>query len=176
MQTLSCQAHSCRGVGLPRAIGVKLSSHNPTPGRPQGSPLRTTPLPPLQRLRKRMSCSVFTLSFLALPFFFLTKTTKKDELFRVFVRAGVVRTRGWDPCGRPGGWVEAYLAVALAMIPALAPCPCGRPGVGHSPPAQHAHLTPIGRGLSPPLGLIKRYTENSACSFAPHSPYPRKSS
>src|SRR6266571_3276050 len=31
----------------------------------------------------------------------LTKTTKKDELFRVFVRAGVVRTRGGDPCGRP---------------------------------------------------------------------------
>src|SRR6266705_6662095 len=48
----------------------------------------------------------------------LTKSTKKDELFRVFVRAGVVRTRGWDPCGRPGGWVEAYLAVALAMVPA----------------------------------------------------------
>src|SRR6266566_1345336 len=136
----------------------------------------------------------------------LTKTTKKDELFRVFVRAGVVRTRGGDPCGRPGGWgggipllymalpgrcvvysrgvplrspwggVVAYLAVALAMIPALAPCPCGRPGVGHSPPAQHAHLTPIGRGLSPPLGLITRYTQNSAYSFAPHSPYPRKSS
>src|SRR6266571_6063602 len=83
----------------------------------------------------------------------LTKTTKKDELFRVFVRAGVVRTRGWDPCGRPGGWVEAYLAVALAMLPALAPCPCGRPGVGHSPPAQHAHLTLIGHILAVALGL-----------------------
>ncbi len=95
----------------------------------------------------------------------LTKTTKKDELFRVFVRAGVVRTRGWDPCGRPGGWVEAYLAVALAMVPALAPCPCGRPGVGHSPPAQHANLTPIGPIYRPPvLFTIPRFMCKSASS------------
>src|SRR6266705_1526693 len=75
----------------------------------------------------------------------LTKTTKKDELFRVFVRAGVVRTRGWGPCGRPGG--------------------------GHSPPAQHVNLTPNGHVLPRPWSSLTRYTENSAYSFAPHSPY-----
>src|SRR6266851_5229132 len=51
---------------------------NPTPGRPQGSPLHTTPLPPLQRY------------------------VRTRHLLVVFVRAGVVWMSGWDPCGRPG--------------------------------------------------------------------------
>ena len=59
-------------------MGIKLSGHNPTPGRPQGSPLRTTRPPPLQRYGSA------------------------NARFVVFVRAGVVRMSGWDPCGRPG--------------------------------------------------------------------------
>jgi len=36
--------------------GIKLSGHNPTPGRPQGSPLRTSRPPPLQRPRSGDPC------------------------------------------------------------------------------------------------------------------------
>jgi hypothetical protein len=32
---------------------------------------------------------------------------------RVFVWAGVVRMRGWDPCGRPGWGVSPRLACSL---------------------------------------------------------------
>jgi len=66
-----------------RALGTCNYGH-PTPprGRPQGSHPRSTPLPPLQRLRDT------------------------DELQRVFVGAGVGLMRGWDPCGRPRGGVR----------------------------------------------------------------------
>src|SRR5713226_3312449 len=66
------------GADLSRPIHIKLSGHNPTPGRPQGSPLRTTLPPPLQR------------------------HVIANALFGVFVRAGVGWMSGWDPCGRPG--------------------------------------------------------------------------
>src|SRR5260370_23999450 len=59
-------------------ISVRLTGHTPPPGRPQGSPLRSPRRPPLQRYGTAHSLIV------------------------VFVRAGVVRVRGWDPCGRPG--------------------------------------------------------------------------
>jgi len=59
------------------AINKQLEEERPTSGRPQGSPLRTTLLPPLQRPQSG------------------------QWQIRVFVRAGVVRMSGWDPCGRP---------------------------------------------------------------------------
>ncbi len=68
-------------------MGIKLSGHNPTPGRPQGSPLRTTRPPPLQRYGSANARFVVFV---------------RAGVFVVFVRAGVVRMSGWDPCGRPG--------------------------------------------------------------------------
>src|SRR6266496_1085768 len=54
-------------------VSVQSEGKRPTPGRPQGSPLRTTLPPPLQR------------------------NGTANALFGVFVRAGAVRMRGWDP-------------------------------------------------------------------------------
>ena len=67
-----------RTPGRPQGFAQLASSHNPAPGRPQGSPHHTTPHPPLQR------------------------NETANSRFVVFVRAGAVRMRGWDPCGRPG--------------------------------------------------------------------------
>ena len=66
-----------------RPIGVKLSSHNSTPGRPQGShPLiLTTPA--------------------------LTKTTKRALARTCLCKGGCGVKRSGDPCGRPG--VELWL-------------------------------------------------------------------
>ena len=68
--------HGLFSIGLPSA-SKGICPKKPTPGRPQGSPPRVNPPPALTKIRCDSS----------------------DP--RIFVRAGVVRVSGWDPCGRP---------------------------------------------------------------------------
>src|SRR5437763_1094143 len=80
-------------------IGVKLSNHYPTPGRPQGSQPSSSPLPPLQR-----PVAAFHPS-------------------RRLCKGGSGVVRSGDPCGRPGEGRRPATYVNLTLIgsPSLFP-------------------------------------------------------
>ena len=96
----------CVGGARAVLICMKLSGHNPTPGRPQGSPLRTTLPSPLQRPRSG------------------------HWQISVFVRAGVVRMGGWDPCGRPRVGRSSSRSCAV-LIPCTACGECASAVLAH---------------------------------------------
>src|SRR5713226_3312450 len=66
------------GADLSRPIHIKLSGHNPTPGRPQGSHPLIHPTPAL------------------------TKTPNRALAITCLCKGGGRVVRSGDPCGRPG--------------------------------------------------------------------------